>query len=157
FRQKSTFLVFEALMKESLTPEQEAEAQQLADLIAAASRDDFLRLAGLLVGGGPAPFGDTEFKVRDTVLAIGARALETALRQKKRLRRLQRPLPALRPSGGLPRRAVAHPHEFVWAAPLSTWLLLLPQLRPGAVPLRRPGGHRPPPPHARCGVVDGFG
>ncbi|SRR5579871_2135976 len=70
-------------MKESLTPAQEAEAQQLADLIAAASREDFLRLARLLVTGGAAPFGDTEFKVRDTVLAIGARALETALRQKK--------------------------------------------------------------------------
>lgn len=70
-------------MKESLTPQQEADAQQLADQIVAASRQDFLRLARLLVAAGPSPFGDTEFQVRDTVLAIGARAFETALGQKK--------------------------------------------------------------------------
>ena len=70
-------------MKESLTPQQEADAQELADRIVAASRDDFLHLARLLVAGGPSPFGDTEFQVRDTVLAIGARAIETVLAQKK--------------------------------------------------------------------------
>jgi hypothetical protein len=70
-------------MKESLSPQQEAQAQELADRIAAASRDDFLRLARLLVAAGPSPFGQTEFKVRDTALAIGARALEAALEQKK--------------------------------------------------------------------------
>ncbi len=70
-------------MKESLSAEQEAQAQELADHLAAASREDFLRLARLLVASGPSPFGATEFKVRDTVLAIGAHALEAALEQKK--------------------------------------------------------------------------
>jgi len=70
-------------MQESLTPQQEADAQQLADRIVEAAREDIRRLARLLVTGGPSPFGDTEFKVRDTVLAIGARALETVLAQKK--------------------------------------------------------------------------
>ena len=70
-------------MTDSLTPQQEADAQELAALVLAASREDILRLARLLVAGGPSPFGDTEFQVRDTVLAIGARAFETVLAQKK--------------------------------------------------------------------------
>ncbi len=41
-----------------------------AQSLIAASRDDFLRLARLLVVGGPAPLGDTEFQVRDTALPI---------------------------------------------------------------------------------------
>lgn len=70
-------------MKESLSSEQEVQAQQLADRLADASREDFLRIARTLVAAGPSPFGRTEFEVRDLVLAIGARAFEQALAQKK--------------------------------------------------------------------------
>jgi hypothetical protein len=70
-------------MKESLPPEQEAQARQLADRLAAASREDFLRIARVLVAAGPSPFGPAEFRVRDLVLAIGARAFEQALAEKK--------------------------------------------------------------------------
>ena len=70
-------------MKESLSSEQEAQAQKLAEHLAEASREDFLRIARTLVAAGPSPFGPTEFEVRDLVLAIGARAFEQALAQKK--------------------------------------------------------------------------
>jgi hypothetical protein len=83
FRRLTTPNVFEAAMKESLSPQQEADAQQLADRIVEASRDDILRLARLLVAAGPSPFGEPERAARDTALTIGARALEQALAQKK--------------------------------------------------------------------------
>ena len=70
-------------MKESLSAEQEAQAVQLADRLADASREDFLRIARALVAAGPCPFGPTEFEVRDLVLGIGARAFEQALAEKK--------------------------------------------------------------------------
>jgi hypothetical protein len=81
--QRTTAIVFEDVMKESLSPEQEAQAVQLADRLADASREDFLRIARALVAAGPSPFGRTEFEVRDLVLGIGARAFEQALAQKK--------------------------------------------------------------------------
>src|SRR5258707_605423 len=40
-------------MRESLSAEQEAQARQLADRLAAASREDFLRIARALVAAGP--------------------------------------------------------------------------------------------------------
>jgi hypothetical protein len=69
-------------MKESLSAQQEAQAQQLAQHITAASQDDILRLARILVAAGPTPFGQTEFEVRDLVLGLGARAFEQALAEK---------------------------------------------------------------------------
>ena len=51
-------------MKESLSSEQEAQAQKLAEHLAEASREDFLRIARTLVAAGPSPFGPTEFEVR---------------------------------------------------------------------------------------------
>lgn len=70
-------------MKDSLSPEQEAQAQQLADRLADASRADFLRIARQLVAAGPSPFGEVEFAVRDLALGLGARAFEHVLAEKK--------------------------------------------------------------------------
>ncbi len=67
-----------------LTPEQEADAQQLAALIRQATDDEFLRLARLLVSKDERhTFGQTEFDVRDIVLKAGAKAYQTFLGQKK--------------------------------------------------------------------------
>jgi parvulin-like peptidyl-prolyl isomerase len=67
-----------------LTPEQEAEAQQLAGLIRQATDDDFLRLARLLVSTDERhTFGQTEFDARDLLLRAGARAYQTFLAKKK--------------------------------------------------------------------------
>lgn len=68
----------------TLTPEQEAQAQQLAALIQQATAHDLLRIARLLVSKDEAhTFGQTEFQLRDLVHRLGANALETALAQKK--------------------------------------------------------------------------
>ena len=67
-----------------LTPEQEAEAQQLAVLIRQATDEEFLRLARLLVSKDERhTFGQTEFDVRDLLLRAGAKAYQTFLAQKK--------------------------------------------------------------------------
>jgi hypothetical protein len=70
----------------SLTPEQEAEALLLAERMHAASKDDFLQLARLLVSKPDSQlFGATEFQVRDRALQIAAQAFQTGLdgREKK--------------------------------------------------------------------------
>lgn len=67
-----------------LTPEQEAQAQELAAAITEAIADDLLRIARLLAAkGGRDTFGRTEFQLRDLVHRIGAKALEASLAQKK--------------------------------------------------------------------------
>jgi hypothetical protein len=67
-----------------LTVEQEAEAQELAKEITQAIAADVLRMARLLVSKEPRhTFGKTEFQLRDLVHRAGAKALETALTQKK--------------------------------------------------------------------------
>ena len=67
-----------------LTPEQEADAHQLAALIRQATDEEFLRLARLLVSQDQRhTFGPTEFAVRDIVLKAGAQAYQTFLAQKK--------------------------------------------------------------------------
>jgi parvulin-like peptidyl-prolyl isomerase len=67
-----------------LTPEQEANAQRLAELIRAATNDDFLHIARLLVTKEERNlFGETEFTLRDILLRAGAKAYETFLREKK--------------------------------------------------------------------------
>jgi hypothetical protein len=68
-----------------LTPEQEAEAQRLADAIAARTKDELLQITRLLVSKKDHElFGETEFQVRDLVHKIGARALETAVNERKK-------------------------------------------------------------------------
>lgn len=71
-------------MKESLPQVQEAQARELAHALAEVAADDFLQLARTLVATDRSSlFGDTEFKVRDILLRVGAKAYQQLLEQKK--------------------------------------------------------------------------
>lgn len=71
-------------MPEALSAAQEAEAQLLAQRIAEAARGELLQIARTLVAApAGAPFGATEFQVRDAVLRVAAKAYEEHLAQKK--------------------------------------------------------------------------
>ena len=68
-----------------LTPEQEAEAQRLADIIAEKTKEEALQMARLLVSKPDHELlGATEFEIRERVHKIGARAIETAVNQRKK-------------------------------------------------------------------------
>jgi hypothetical protein len=68
-----------------LTPEQEAEAQRLADSIAVKTKEELLQITRLLVSKKDHDLvGETEFEVRDLVHKIGARAIETAVNERKK-------------------------------------------------------------------------
>jgi hypothetical protein len=68
-----------------LTPEQEAEAQRLAEIIGKKAQEEALQIARLLASKPDAPLlGATEFEVRDRVHELGAFALETALKERKK-------------------------------------------------------------------------
>ena len=68
-----------------LTPEQEADAQRLADSIAVKTKDELLQITRLLVSKQDHELlGQTEFEVRDLVHKIGAHAIETALNERKK-------------------------------------------------------------------------
>jgi hypothetical protein len=68
-----------------LTPDQEAEAQRLADSIAVKTKEELLQITRLLVSKQDHElFGETEFQVRDLVHKIGARAIETAVNERKK-------------------------------------------------------------------------
>lgn len=68
----------------SLTVEQEAEAQRLAQEIQKESQADILALARLLVSKRESEiFGETEFQARDVVHRVAAKAFEVHLREKK--------------------------------------------------------------------------
>jgi hypothetical protein len=68
-----------------LTPDQEAEAQRIFALLKQSADADLLGLARLLASKGDRELlGATELQVRDRVLRIGARALETALAERKK-------------------------------------------------------------------------
>ena len=61
------------------------EAQELRKLLLEAASDDFDELAQLLAGTTDATiFGQTEFTIRDIVHRVGAKAIETALRERKK-------------------------------------------------------------------------
>ena len=67
-----------------ITPEQEAQAQELATRITEVIAVDVLRIARLLVSKDTRhTFGRTEFQLRDIVHRAGAKALEASLNQKK--------------------------------------------------------------------------
>lgn len=71
-------------MKDSLSPEQEVQAQELAQAVAQAAYSDLLAIARLLVASDPASlFGDTEFQIRDRILGLAAKAYQQHLGQKK--------------------------------------------------------------------------
>ncbi len=69
-------------LNEPLTPELEAQAQDLAARIRSRADDDILALARLLVSKGDTEvFGDTEFETRAIVHRVGAVALEERLKK----------------------------------------------------------------------------
>ena len=71
-------------MKESLSPQQEAQAHELAQAILDEARDDILKVARTLIAATDASlFGDTELEVRDALLAVAAKAYRRRLAQKK--------------------------------------------------------------------------
>lgn len=68
-----------------LTTEQEAEVERILDVVAGAARVEIRQIAKLLVSkSNQELFGATEFRVRDMVQGIGARALEAALEERKK-------------------------------------------------------------------------
>src|SRR5262249_4383354 len=70
--------------RSSLSAEQEAEAQALAQRIRELTEEEILQIARLLVSKSERDiFGDTEFQVRDILIRAGAKAFEEHLRQKK--------------------------------------------------------------------------
>lgn len=69
----------------TLTPEQQAEAQHLRTLLQEAFLDEAGHLAELLTSKDDAQLlGRTEFEVRDALHRLGARALETAVNERKK-------------------------------------------------------------------------
>ena len=72
-------------MDTDLTPEQEADARRIYDVLRQSAEADLLALARLLASKAPGElFGATEFEVRDRVHRIGAMALQAALQGRKK-------------------------------------------------------------------------
>lgn len=68
-----------------LTPDQEAEARRIYEVLKEKADADLWALARLLAGKETGElFGRTEFEVRDRVHALGATALESALAGRKK-------------------------------------------------------------------------
>lgn len=68
-----------------LTPEQRAEADRIHAAMLQAAASDLRELADLLATKDDSnTFGPTEFTVRDIALRVGARAIETALEERKK-------------------------------------------------------------------------
>jgi hypothetical protein len=73
------------MLRPDLTPEQQAQAEHLAEIITQAGRQEILALARLLVSKSDREvLGATEFQVRDLVHRFGAKAIETALMERKK-------------------------------------------------------------------------
>jgi hypothetical protein len=69
----------------NLTPEQEAQAQRLTDLVMTRTREEVLQMNRLLLSKPDRELlGATEFEIRDRVHTIGARVMETALNERKK-------------------------------------------------------------------------
>jgi predicted GNAT family N-acyltransferase len=68
-----------------LSAEQEAEAQRIFQILKGTTDDDLLALARLLASKKDRELlGQTEFEVRDRVHQIGAKAIQTALDERKK-------------------------------------------------------------------------
>jgi hypothetical protein len=73
------------MFRPTLTPEQQAEAQRIAEILLEASREEIQTIAELLASKPDHKLlGKTEFEVRDRVHKIGAKAIETALNERKK-------------------------------------------------------------------------
>jgi hypothetical protein len=69
----------------ALTPEQQAEAERLFEVLRASTEKDLWAMAELLASKADGDLlGRTEFEVRDRVHRIGARAIESALAGRKK-------------------------------------------------------------------------
>ena len=68
-----------------LTPEQHDEARRIFDIMHQSAADELWRIAQLLASKPDDKLlGKTEFEVRDRVHKIGAKAIETALNERKK-------------------------------------------------------------------------
>lgn len=68
-----------------LSPEQQDEARRIFDLMRRSTDEELWRIAQLLASKPDDKLlGKTEFEVRDRVHAIGAKAIETALNERKK-------------------------------------------------------------------------
>jgi len=71
-------------MKEPRTADQEAEAREFATGLTEVAEEELLEIARTLLDAEPAHlFGSTEFKIRDLVHRLAAKAYEQRLAQKK--------------------------------------------------------------------------
>jgi hypothetical protein len=72
-------------MAEGLTPEQLAEAERTFAVLKRAAEGDLWRVACLMAGKPDDQLlGRTEFEVREHILRIGAKAIETAVNERKK-------------------------------------------------------------------------
>lgn len=70
---------------EGLTPEASAEVQRVYELLREATDEEHWRLAQLMVSKQDGELvGRTEFQIRDHLLRMGARALETTVNDRKK-------------------------------------------------------------------------
>ena len=68
-----------------LTAEQESEADRIMDVVKGAAEVELRQIARLLASKSNRElFGATEFRIREVVHGIGARALEAALEERKK-------------------------------------------------------------------------
>ena len=112
----------------TLTPQQQAQAQRIYDVLPQVADIDRRDLAEPRAATADAErWGATEFHIREAVHRLGAKALETALQgRKKRLRWLQPHLLSLPPSRPFPAAAVQDVPKCRRGRPPESRLLLLP-------------------------------
>ena len=68
-----------------LTEDQEAEAQRIAGIVMEVSKSEVMAMARLLASKPDRQLlGPTEFEIRDLCHKIGAKAIETALSERKK-------------------------------------------------------------------------
>ena len=69
----------------TLSPEQEAQAQRIAAIIGQKAQEEALNMARIMASKPDAQLlGATEFEIRDRAHKIAARALETAVNERKK-------------------------------------------------------------------------
>lgn len=131
------------LTKLPLTPDQQAVAEELRTKFLLALESDITALAQLLSTKTDATFfGATEFQIRDLVMGMGAKALETAVASKKsELCRLLAQLPALPPGSQVPSLATLRRVDRAGADQGRAALLLLCAMWHG--PFASGQGHAP--------------
>lgn len=73
------------MLELDLTPEQEAEAQRIEDILKAGAAVEIRQIARLLASKSNRELlGKTEFRVREAVHRIGARGIDAALEERKK-------------------------------------------------------------------------